>query len=76
MRRNGLVRGVFSRLGEDDRFAGKQIRAEVLWRLNAPISGGGFSAYLMVFGSDLVDLFGWEDKDVDLTFGQDTSLSG
>ena len=54
--RNGLARGIYNRLEEDDRFSGTQILAEVQWRLNALISGGGFSAYHMVFGSNPADL--------------------
>ena len=49
---------------------------EVQWRMNTLTSGGGFSAYLMVFRANPVDLLGWGDKDVDLAFAQDTSLSG
>ena len=30
----------------------------------------------MIFRSDPADLFGWDDKDEDLMFTQDTSLSG
>ena len=61
---------------EGDRVSGKQIFAEVHWRMNALISGGFFSAYQMIFGSNPVDLKGWEEKDVDLTFAQVTLISG
>ena len=44
--------------------------------LDTLISGGAFSVYQMVFGSNPVDLSGWEDKDEDLVFAQDTPLSG
>ena len=46
-RRNGLVRGIFNRLREDDRFSGERILAEVQRRLNTRISGGEFSASQM-----------------------------
>ena len=75
-RRNGLAQGIYNRSQKDDRFPGRQILAEVQWCLNTVISGGGFSAYQMVFGSNPADLYGWEDKDEDLMFAQDTSLSG
>ena len=74
-RRNGLACGICSRLKEDDRFSGKQILAEVHWRLNTLISCGGFSAYRVVFGSDPVDLYGREGKNGELTFAQDSSIS-
>ena len=70
-RRNGLARGNFNRIREDDRFTGRQILSEVQWRLNALISAGGFSAYQMAFGSNPMD-----DQDGDLSFAQDASLSG
>ena len=74
-RRNGLARGISNRLREDDRFSGKQILAEALWCLNTLISRSGFSAYRLVFGSNPVDLFGWQDEDEDLALAHDTSLS-
>ena len=40
------------------------------------LSASGFSAYQMVFGSNPVDLFGWDDGDEDLLSAQDTSLAG
>ena len=61
---------------QDDRFSGEEILAEVQWRLNAPISSGGSSAYRMVFGSNQRDSDGWDDKDEDLTFAKVTSLPG
>ena len=39
------------------------------------LSANGFSAYQMVFGSNPVDLFGWEDGDEDMLFAQDTPLA-
>ena len=39
-RRNGLARGIYNRLKEDNRFPGKQILAEVQVCLNTFISGG------------------------------------
>ena len=56
--RRELARGIYNRLQGDDRSLGKQILAEVQWRLNALISGSGFPAYQMVFGSNPVDLCG------------------
>ena len=60
----------------DDRFSGAQILAEVRWCLQTLISSSRFSAYRMVFGSNPVDLFEWEDKGEDLLFAQDTSVAG
>ena len=74
-RRNGLARGIYSRL-VDDRFASRQILSEVQWGLNTLISAGGFPANQMVFGSNPFDLFGWDGRDGDLIFTQDTSLPG
>ena len=75
-RRNGLARGNYNRLKGGDRFSGKQILAEVQWRPNTLISGSGFPAYQLVFGSNSADLFGWEDEEADLEFEQDAPLSG
>ena len=72
--RNGLARGIFRRLVADDRFPGKQFSIGVLRHHNALLSGGGRSAYQMVFGSNAVDLFGWGDgKDEDLICAHGTS---
>ena len=60
----------------EGRLPGKQILEEGRWRPTALISGGGFSAYQLVFGSNPADLVRWEAKDEDLTFAQETSLSG
>ena len=38
--------------------------------------GWGYSAYRSVLESNLPDLFGWGEKDEDLLFVQDTSLTG
>ena len=70
-RRNGLTRGIYNRLKGGDRFSGKQILAGAQWRLSTLIAGGGPPANRMVFGSDPVDPYRWEDKDGDLTFAQD-----
>ena len=43
-------------------FSGEQLLAEVHWRLNAHTSGGGYSAYQLVFGSNPVDLVGWGEN--------------
>ena len=53
-----------------------QILSEVQWRLNALISGGGFSASLPVFDPNPVGLSGRDDKDVDVPFAQNASTSG
>ena len=49
---------------------------EVKWRLITLISGGGFPANQMDFGSNSADLFCWGDKDEDSPFAQDAPLSG
>ena len=61
-RRNGLSREIYNRLREDDRLSGKRVLAGVQWRLNTRISGGSFSANRMVFGSDLADRHGQEER--------------
>ena len=78
VRRNGPVRGICNRLKDDDRFSGKQILAEVQWCLNTAISGGAFPTTRRFYGweENPVGLYGWEEKDEDLTLAQDTSLSG
>ena len=38
-------------------FLERPISPEVQWRLNALISGGGYAAYQLVFGSDVVGSF-------------------
>ena len=40
------------------------------------LSAIAFSAYLMVSGSNPVDLLGWEAGDEDMMFAQDASLAG
>ena len=40
------------------------------------VSASGFSAYQLVFGSNLMDVYGWDGSDEDLLFAQDTSISG
>ena len=54
-RRNGLARGIYNRLIEDDRFSSGEILGEVQWCLNAMLSSSGISAYHMVFGFDPAD---------------------
>ena len=61
---------------EGDRLSGKQILAKAQWGLGALAPGWGFSAFQMVFGSNPVGLFGWEDRDEDLAVARDTSFSG
>ena len=75
-RRNALARGVYNRLVEDGRFLKKKTLSDVKWCSNTMQSAGAFSAHQMVFCSNLVDLSGWEDKNEDLMFAQDTSLAG
>ena len=75
-RRNGLARGIYNRIVEDDRFAKKQILSEVQLCLSTMLLVSGFSAHQMVFRSNPMDLFGWEGQDEDLLFAQDTSLAG
>ena len=75
-RRNGLARGIYNRLVEDDRFSSEEILGEVQWRLNTMLATSGFSAYQMVFGSNPADLFGWGDSEEDLLFAQDASSAG
>ena len=60
----------------DGRFPEKRILAEARWRLNGLISGGGYSAYQMVFGSGPADSFRRGDgKDGALLFAQGPLLS-
>ena len=75
-RRNGLARGIYSRLVEDYRFSRADISGEVQWCLNTMLSSSGFSVYQMVFGSNPVDIFGWEAQDKCTTFAQIPSISG
>ena len=66
MRRNELDRGIYKRVAAESRFPGNAILNEVQWRLDTLISGVGNSAYLLVFGSNSLDLFRWNDKDAGL----------
>ena len=75
-RRNRLARGIYNRLVAADRFSGKQISVDVQQRLNALISGSGYSAYQLVFGSNPMYLFGWDDKGEEQLFAQNTSPFG
>ena len=75
-RRNGLARGIYNRLIVDDRFSSDTILSEVQWCLNTMLSSSVFSSYQMVFGSNPIDLYGWEDSEEDLLFAQDTSVAG
>ena len=74
--RNGLARGLLLRLFADGRYTGGQIFAEARWRRNAMIPASGYSAFQLVFGPSVVDLYGWDDRDEDLFLAQDTSVSG
>ena len=60
----------------DDRFSGRQVLTEVQWCLNSMISASGYSAFQLVFGSNPADFYGWGDRDDDLVFAQETSVSG
>ena len=71
-RRNGLARCTFNRLAADGRSSGKQVISKVQCCLNTLISGGGYSAYQLAFGSNPVGLFEWTYEDEDLLSAQDT----
>ena len=75
-RRNGLARGIYNRLKGGRQYTGPQILAEVQWCLNTLVSASVYPAYQLVFGSDPMDLYGWDDSDDDLLFAHDTSISG
>ena len=60
----------------DGRYAGRQLLTEVQFCVNTMLSTKGFSADLMVIGSNPADNLGCGDGDGDLLFAQDTSLSG
>ena len=75
-RRNGITRGIYNRLIEDDRSSIGRILSEVQWCLNSAISAGSFAAYQMVFGPSPAELFRWEGGDGDLMFTQDTFSAG
>ena len=74
-RRNGLARGIHSRLIADDRRTGSQILPEAQWRLNAMIPASGYSAFQLVIGPNPVDLYGWGDQDEDSFCAQGASVS-
>ena len=62
-RRSGLAREICNcRLG-DDPYSGRQILAGAQWRPNTMISASGYSAFQFVFGSNPVDLNGWDDQE-------------
>ena len=75
-RRNGVGRGIYNRLKADRFYAASQILTEAQWCLITLVPAGGYSAYQLVFGSNPMDLFGWDDSDEDLLFARDTSISG
>ena len=76
-RRNVLAREMYDRLVADGRFCGKQILAEVHWRLNALLSGIGHSVDQSVFGFNPADRYEWGNGKHEVSlFAQDTSLSG
>ena len=80
MRTHGLLsvvivlRGEFNRLMDGGRLLGRQILTGVQWRLETFVSVRGLPAYQMVFGSNPVDLCGWEDTGGDLTCAQQRML--
>ena len=75
-RRNGLARCIYYRPVADDRFPGNQGAPEAQWCVTTLESGGGYSAYQLVFGSNPADLFVRDSEDGDLLFAHDTSLAG
>ena len=75
-RRNVLARCIYYRPVADDRFPGNQGAPEAQWCATTLESGGGHSAYQLVFGSNPVDLFGRDIEDEHLLFAHDTSLAG
>ena len=74
-RRNGLARGIYNRLREDDRFAGRAIANEVPYPLNAMLKRRGFPAPRIVFGSNPADLYPRQDTGADLDFVQNMSVT-
>ena len=72
---HGLARRALFRVVAGGRFSGEQLLAEVQWRLNSLISGAGYSAYQVVFGSNSEDFFVRGNKDEDLLSAQDASPS-
>ena len=72
--RNGLVRGIYNRLVEDDSLSSDEILGEAQWCLNLRLSTGRFSAYRLVFGSFPADVSGWVDCEDGLLFAKDASL--
>ena len=75
-RRDGLARGIYKRLIEDDRFLNQTVLAGAQWCRDIMLSASGFSAYQVAFDSNPADSFEEEDGDEDLMFAQDTSLAG
>ena len=65
-RRSGVARGIYNRLQADRYYAGSQILTEAQWSLNTSVSASGYSAFQLVFGSNPMDLYGWDDSDDDL----------
>ena len=75
-RRNGLTRRIYNRRKDDDRFSGEQIFSGVQWRLTSMIPASGRLASELVFGSDPVDLYGWDDQAEDSLCARDISALG
>ena len=71
-RRDGLPRGIYNRLKEDDKPTGREILSEIQRCLNALISAGSFSANQMLFGCNPADMLEWDDRVADLLFTHET----
>ena len=74
-RRNGLARGIYSRLREDGRFVEKEALNEIQYCMNTTLRHSGFFAYQLVFGANPMDLYPWEDDDREFNFAQNASVS-
>ena len=75
-RRNGLARGIYSRLKAGRFPSRQQILTQAPRNLDTMVSASGYSAYEPVIGVNPMDLYGWGDTDEDLLFDQDSSTSG
>ena len=74
--RNGLARGIRYRGVADGPVPGKQIPAELQWRLNALMPGGWYSAHQAACFGRGGSFRGGGIADEDLLFPQDASRSG
>ena len=73
--RNGLKRGIRNRPVSRGRLWGMQNLPEVLWCLGDLISGGGYSAYQLAFGSKPAGPSRWGERGDDMSCARDTLLS-